>query len=54
MSEGDPSTADYICWLSIEVGGLAEMFVGVNENFISTAVEGALVMANESIDLNAL
>jgi hypothetical protein len=29
------------------------MFVGVNENFISTIVEGALVMAEESIDLYA-
>jgi hypothetical protein len=27
---------------------------GVNENFISAAVEGALVMAVESIDLDAL
>jgi hypothetical protein len=54
MSEGDPSTADYIRWLSMEVGGLPEMFAGVNENFISVVVEGALIMARESANLNAL
>jgi hypothetical protein len=54
MPEGDPLDVGYIRWLSVEVGGLPEMFAGVNENFISTAVEGALVMAGESVDLNAL
>jgi hypothetical protein len=30
------------------------MFACVNENFISAAVEGTLVMASQSIDLGAL
>jgi hypothetical protein len=30
------------------------MFAGVNENFISVTVEGALIMASEYADLNAL
>jgi hypothetical protein len=30
------------------------MFAGVNENFISGAVKGTLVMADQSIDLDAL
>jgi hypothetical protein len=29
------------------------MFAGVNENFISAAAEGDLVMAKESVDLDA-
>jgi hypothetical protein len=29
------SVMDYIRWLSTEVAGLPEMFVGVNDNFIS-------------------
>jgi hypothetical protein len=45
---------DYICWLSIEVTGLPEMFAGINRNFISATVEGTLVMAGDSIDLAAL
>jgi hypothetical protein len=53
MPKDDPSAADYIHWLSTEVAGLPEMFVGVNENFFSAAVEGALVMARESDDLDA-
>jgi hypothetical protein len=54
MFEDDSSAADYIRWLSTDVGGLLEMFPGGNENFISAAVEGGLMMAGESIDLNAL
>jgi hypothetical protein len=38
----------------MEVVGLPKMFAGVNENFISIVVEGALVMAEESVDLDAL
>jgi hypothetical protein len=53
MPEADPSTADYIRWLSMEVADLPEMFVGVNKNFVFAIVEGALVMAGESIDLDA-
>jgi hypothetical protein len=54
MHEIDSSAADYICWLSMEVAGLPKMFASVNENFISTAVEGALMMAGEFVDLDAL
>jgi hypothetical protein len=46
--------AYYIRWLSKEVAGLQEMFAGVNKNFISVAVEGALMMTEESIDLDTL
>jgi hypothetical protein len=30
------------------------MFGGVNENFITAAIEGALIMAGSSVDLDAL
>jgi hypothetical protein len=54
MPEGEPLAADYIRWLSAEVTGLPEMFAIVNKKFISAAVEGALVMAGDFIDLDAL
>jgi hypothetical protein len=54
MPESEPSTMDYIHWLSVEVASLLEVFVGVNENFISAAVEGPLIMARDSVDLAAL
>jgi hypothetical protein len=54
MPEADSSTVDYIRWLSMKVVGLPKMFAGVNENFISIVVEGALVMVEESVDLDAL
>jgi hypothetical protein len=54
MPEVDSLATDYIRWLSTEVAGLPEMFAGVNENFISAVVKGALMMAGESIDLDAL
>jgi hypothetical protein len=44
---------EYIWWLSMAVAGLPEMFAGVNENFVSATVEGALVVIGESIDLDA-
>jgi hypothetical protein len=47
----EPSAVDYICWLSVEVTGLLEVFAGVNENFISATVEGTFVMAGDSVDL---
>jgi hypothetical protein len=43
---------DYHRWLSVEVNGLPETFIGVNGNFISATVEGTLVMAGDSIDLS--
>jgi hypothetical protein len=54
MPVSDPSAADYIRWLSAEVTGLPLMFASVNENFVSTMVKGALVMAGDSIDLVSL
>jgi hypothetical protein len=30
------------------------MFGGVNENFVTAAIEGALIMAGSSVDLDAL
>jgi hypothetical protein len=54
MSKANPSAADYIRWLYTEVVGLLKMFADVNENFVSAAVEGALVMAGDSVDLDAL
>jgi hypothetical protein len=54
MPEGDLSTAEYICCLSAEVAGLPELFAGVNENFISVAVKGILIMAGQFVDLGAM
>jgi hypothetical protein len=54
MPESKPLNMDYICWLSTEVTGLSEVFAGVNENFISAAVKGTLVMAGASVDRAAL
>jgi hypothetical protein len=54
MPKSEPSAEDYIRWLFTEVTGLSEVFADVNENFISVAVEGTLVMARDSIDLSAL
>jgi hypothetical protein len=52
LTEGEPSAMDYHRWLSVEVNGLPETFIGVNGNFISATVEGTLVMAGDSIDLS--
>jgi hypothetical protein len=54
MPEGHPSATDYICWVFKEVADLPKVFAGVNENFISATVEGALLMAGDSIDLDAV
>jgi hypothetical protein len=54
IPEGDPFTADYLHWFSMEVGGLPEVFTGINENVISAAVEGTLVMAGPFVNLGAL
>jgi hypothetical protein len=44
MPEGKPSVADYLCWLSTEISDLLDKFGGINENFVTAMVEGALVM----------
>jgi hypothetical protein len=54
MPESEPSTADYLHCLSTEISGLPDIFGGVNENFVTAAVERALVMDRASVDLDAL
>jgi hypothetical protein len=54
MPEGEPSAVNYLRWLAAEVPGLLAMFAGVNKNFVSAVVKGALMMAGDSVDLNAL
>jgi hypothetical protein len=54
ISESEPSAMDYNPWLSAEVTGLPDVFAGVNENFISIAVEGTLMMAGDSVHLATL
>jgi hypothetical protein len=54
MPEGNPSAVDYIRWLSMEVAHLLRVFAGMNEIFISVIVEGALAMASNSVDLDAI
>jgi hypothetical protein len=51
-----PSVEDYVRWLTSEVGYLPEVFTSVNENFVSAAIEGVLLMAKETnfVDLDAL
>jgi hypothetical protein len=50
----EPSVEDYLHWLSDEVSDLPSMFSGVNENFASYAIEGALAIAGDSVDLHAV
>jgi hypothetical protein len=54
MPEGEPLATDYLPCLSTEISSLADMFGGVNENFVTAAIEDALVMAGSSVDLDAL
>jgi hypothetical protein len=54
MPEGKPSAADYLRWLSTEIFGLPDMFGGINENFATATVEGALAMAGDFVDLEVM
>jgi hypothetical protein len=54
MPAEEPSVEDYLCWLPDEISGLPDMFSGVNENFATAAIEGALAMASDSIDLDVV
>jgi hypothetical protein len=54
MSVEEPSVEDYVNWLSEEVTGLIDMFCGVNENFATTAIEGALALASDSVDFEVM
>jgi hypothetical protein len=54
MLAEEPSVEDYINWLSEEVTGLSDMFSGMNENFATAAIKGALALADNSVDLEAV
>jgi hypothetical protein len=54
MPMEEPSAEYYLRWLSEEVSGLPVMFIGVNENFASAAIEGALAMDGDSVDLDVV
>jgi hypothetical protein len=52
ISMEKPLVKDY--WLSEEMASLPDMFCGVNENFATAAIEGALVLVSDSIDLEVV
>jgi hypothetical protein len=54
MSVEEPSAEDYLRWLLEEAFGLPDMFSGVNENFATAMIEGALAMAGDSVDLDVV
>jgi uncharacterized membrane protein len=54
MPAEEASIEDYVNWLSEEVYVLLDVFSGVNENFAIVAIEGALALAGDSIDLEAV
>jgi hypothetical protein len=54
ISMEEPSVEDCLNWLSEEVASLPDMFCGVNEIFATAAIEGALVLAGDSVDLEAV
>jgi hypothetical protein len=51
ITEGEPSSTDYLRWLSTEISGLPNMFGGVNEIFVTATVKGAFAVAGDSVDL---
>jgi hypothetical protein len=51
---GEPSVEDYLNWLFEEVSSLPDVFSGINENLATAAIEGALTLADDSIDLEAV
>jgi hypothetical protein len=54
MHAGELLVEDCLHWLSDEISGLPDMFNSVNENFATAAIEGALAMAGDSIDLDVI
>jgi hypothetical protein len=54
MPAEEPLVEDYLRWLSDEISSLPDMFRSVNENFATAAIEGALAMAGDSIDLDVI
>jgi hypothetical protein len=41
-------------WLSEEESGLPVVFSGVNENLVTAAIDGALALVGDSIDLEVV
>jgi hypothetical protein len=54
ISMEEPSVEDYLNWLSEEMAGIPDMFFVLNENFAVAAIEGALVLVDDSVDLEAV
>jgi hypothetical protein len=54
ISMEEPSVEDYLNWLSEEMAGIPDMFCVLNENFAVAAIEGALVLVDDSVDLEAV
>jgi hypothetical protein len=54
MSMMEPLVEDYLNWLSEQVVGLPDMFCDVNENFATAAIEGALALVSDSVDLDVM
>jgi hypothetical protein len=54
MSVEEPSTEDYLRWLSEEAFGLPDLFSGVNENFATAAIEGALAMDGDLVNFDVV
>jgi hypothetical protein len=54
VSVEEPSVKDYLNWFSEEGAGLPDLFCGVNEKFATAAIEGALILAGDSVDLEAV
>jgi hypothetical protein len=54
MLAGEPSVEDYANWLFEEVSSLPDVFSGVNENFATAAIEGALALAGDLVDLEVV
>jgi hypothetical protein len=54
MLPEEPSADDCLHWLSEEIFGLPEMFGGVNGNFATAAIGGALAVARDLVDLDVV
>jgi hypothetical protein len=54
MSVEEPLVKDYLDCFSENVAGLTDMFCGVNVNFATAAIEGALVLVGDFVDLEAV
>jgi hypothetical protein len=50
----EPSVEDCLYWLSEEISCIPGVFSGVNENFVTAAIEGPLTMAKDLVDLDVV